>query len=198
MVDPRRAEWRPLPLTELRSLFLALPAPWWVAGGVALELFVGRSWREHGDLDTGILRVDQTAMSRALPGWQRFAANDGALRELAAEEIAPPEANSVWCRRTGEAAFRFELLLDSCDGGEWIFRRDPRVRLPLGDLVLRARDGCPYLRPEVQLLYKAKARRPKDEVDFAVVAPLLDVAARRWLREAIARVDPANDWLARL
>jgi hypothetical protein len=197
VVDPHRAEWRPLPPAELRALLSAQRAPWWIAGGVALELFAGRSWRSHGDVDVGLLRPDQPALFAALDGWRRFAANDGALRELAPGESAPPEANSVWCRRAGEEAFRFELLLDASDGGEWIFRRDPRVRRPLAELVVRADDGCPYLRPEVQLLYKAKARRAKDEADFATVAPLLDVGARRWLRSALALVHPAHDWLAR-
>src|SRR5262249_27812377 len=98
VVDARRAEWRPLPLVELRALLSRLRAPWWGAGGHALELFAGRSWRAHGDVDAGILRADQPAVCAALPGWQRFAANDGKLRELGAEELAPPEANSVWCR----------------------------------------------------------------------------------------------------
>lgn len=198
MVDARDAEWRPLPRAELCPLLAALPATWWLAGGTALELFAGRSWRAHGDVDAGILRTDQSTVCRALPGWQRFAAKDGELHELAADERAAPGANSVWCRREGETPFRFELLLDASDGDEWVFRRDPRVRLPLADLALRAADGCPYLRPEVQLLYKAKARRPKDEADFAVVAPLLDARARDWLRAALALVAPGHDWIAEL
>ena len=198
MLDPRRADWRPLPPAELRALLETQHAPWWIAGGTALELFAGRSWREHGDLDAGILRADQPAVYAALPGWRRFAAHDGELRELGAGELAPPEANSLWCRHADESAFRFELLLDASDGAHWTFRRDPRVRLPLAELALRTRDGCPYLRPEVQLLYKAKARRPKDEADFAVVAPLLDARACDWLRRALALVDPAHAWLTAL
>lgn len=198
MVDARRAEWRPLPLAELRALLSAQPSPWWVAGGHALELFAGRSWRAHGDVDAGILRADELAVCRALAGWERFAAHDGSLRPLGDGEPAPPEANSVWCRRAGEEAFRFEYLLDASGRGEWTFRREPRVRLPLAELVRRAADGCPYLRPDVQLLYKAKARRPKDEADFAAVAPLLDAGARSWLRAALHAVAPGHDWLARL
>ena len=58
-------------------------------------------------------------------------------------ESAPAEANSVWCRRAGEEAFRFELLLDSSERGEWTFRRDPRVRLPLAEIVSRTRRRLP-------------------------------------------------------
>ncbi len=198
VVDAVGARWEPLSLAELRALLESLPARWWIAGGVALELFAGRHWRPHGDIDAGILRGEQSAAFAALEGWQRFAAHAGTLRELREGESAPVEANSVWCRRAGEEAFRFEFLLDAAEGGEWTFRRDPRVRLPIDALVRHAADGCPYLRPEVQLLYKAKARREKDEADFATVAPLLDPGARSWLRDALALTHPGHDWRAEL
>lgn len=197
VVDAVGARWEPLSLAELRALLAPQPARWWIAGGVALEIFAGRRWREHGDVDAGILRAEQPTVFAALDGWQRFAAHDGALRELGPGEAAPAEANSVWCRPCGEEAFRFELLLDSSERGEWIFRRDSRVRLPLDALVRRSADGYPYLRPEVQLLYKSKAQRPKDEADFDAVAPLLDPSARRWLRAALERIEPGHGWLAR-
>ena len=199
MLDPHRAEWRPLPLAELRALLAAQRAPWWIAGGHALELFAGRSWRTHGDVDAGILRADQHAVFGALSGWECFAAHDGELRKLGDGDVAPPEANSVWCRRAAERAFRFEVLLDaSGENGDWIFRRDPRVRLPRDEIVLHTPDACPYLRPEIQLLYKAKARRPKDDADFAEIAPLLDARARAWLRETLALVDPTHPWVTTL
>jgi hypothetical protein len=55
-----------------------------------------------------------------------------------------------------------------------------------------------YLAPEIQLLYKAKAPRPKDEQVFARVAPRLARDARRWLREALATAYPAHPWRAAL
>jgi hypothetical protein len=42
-----------------------------------------------------------------------------------------------------------------------------------------------FLAPEIQLYYKAKAARAKDEVDFAAVLPHLSVAGRAWLLDAI-------------
>ncbi|WP_374208167.1 MULTISPECIES: hypothetical protein [Streptomyces] len=38
--------------------------------------------------------------------------------------------------------------------------------------------GIPYLAPEVQLFYKAKATRDKDETDFEAVLPLLEEGQR--------------------
>ena len=173
--------WRPLALAELRALFAPLAITWWVAGGLALELFAGRSWRGHGDIDAGVLRRDRDTVLRALAGWLRRDA-----------------ANGMWFRRSEAEPWAFQILLDDADGSDWLFRRDREIRLPLSRLVLCAADGTPYLCPEVQLLYKAKDSRARDEADFSEVAPLLGVEARDWLRGALRRAAPGHRWLERL
>ena len=57
------------------------------------------------------------------------------------------------------------------------------------------RTGFPICAPEVVLLFKAKATRPKDEADFAGVLPMLGGGQRAWLGEALARVHPGHAWL---
>jgi len=47
-------------------------------------------------------------------------------------------------------------------------------------------EGVAYLKREKVLLYKAKATRPKDEDDFKACAPLMEFAARTWLKNALA------------
>lgn len=79
----------------------------------------------------------------------------------------------------------------------WTYKRDARISRPLDDILWRV-DGIRYLRPEVQLLHKARALRPKDQVDFDVCAPLLDVEARAWLRSALEVAHPGHPWLAAL
>lgn len=192
-------EWRPLSPAELRTILDGQPARWWIAGGRALELFAARSWRAHGDVDAGILRADQARVFAALErDWELHAAHAGRLTRLRPGELASLEANSIWCRAGAGEPWRFELLLDSSDGDDWVFRRDPAVRVPIAELVRHGADGCPYLRPDVQLLYKAKHQRPRDDADFTAVVPLLDRESRGWLRRALTRVDPNHPWLERL
>ncbi|MFF8279123.1 hypothetical protein ACF05T_23855 [Streptomyces lateritius] len=50
----------------------------------------------------------------------------------------------------------------------------------------------------MQLFYKAKATRDKDETDFEAVLPLLDAPARTWLADAINAIAPDHLWLRRL
>jgi hypothetical protein len=59
-------------------------------------------------------------------------------------------------------------------------------------------DGIPYLVPEIQLLYKAKGLRPKDEADFRQTLPALSLEQRDWLREALLQAHPQHPWLGRL
>jgi hypothetical protein len=188
-------EWRAWSRLELRAVLEPLPARWWLAGGHALELFAGKSWRAQADIDAGILRSDLPRVSRALRDLEMCAADGGELFPLQAGDSAPATANSVWCRESRGGPWRFELLLDSGDGSEWVFRRDPSVRAPLERVLRRTADGLEYLAPEIQLLYKAKGPRERDEADFAVVAPLLDRVASDWLRAALARVHPGHAWL---
>ncbi len=147
-------------------------------------------------MDAGLFRVDLPRVSRELASFEMHLANGGELFPLRPGDSAPEDGNSVWCRDSAGGPWRFEFLLDSGDGSEWVFRRDSSLRRPLANALRRTADGLEYLAPEIQLLYKAKGLRPKDEEDFAVVAPLLDRATSHWLRTALARTHPGHPWLA--
>lgn len=67
----------------------------------------------------------------------------------------------------------------------------------LGGLVTAC--GIPYLAPEIQLFYKAKNGRLKDETDFATILPVLTKPQRQWLADALSLVyGSAHPWRARL
>ncbi|MCI4067015.1 hypothetical protein MRQ36_32395 [Micromonospora sp. R77] len=72
------------------------------------------------------------------------------------------------------------------------------LRLPYAELIRHTPQGIPYLRPEVVLLFKAKAAREKDRADFDGVLPLLSAAQRRWLDDALGLVHPTHEWRRRL
>ena len=91
-----------------------------------------------------------------------------------------------------------ELMLDEADGNAWVYRREPRIRRSLSTLIRQNPDGLSYLAPEIQLLYKSKESRERDDMDFAQIRPLLGPDARRWLHEALEVVNPNHRWLAAL
>ena len=86
-------------------------------------------------------------------------------------------------------------MVAEASDGEWLFRRTARIHRPVATIGLRTADGIPYLAPEIQLLYKAKGLRPKDEADFARVLPYLDRDRRAWLAQTLAIVHPGHHWL---
>ena len=67
--------WEPAGLPEVASIFGRGQAPWWIAGGYAIDLAVGRAVRGHADIDVLVLRRDQLMVQRVLAGWQCQAAD---------------------------------------------------------------------------------------------------------------------------
>jgi len=192
--------WSPIPLSELAALFAGLREPWWIAGGWAIDLFVGRTTRAHSDVDVQINRDDQLAFQAALATWDLHAADPpGSLRPWRRGEVLPPGVQDVFCRPGPTAPWAFQFNLADTLGYQWVFRRDRRVRRSLAALTRRSDEGLPYVAPEVQLLFKARATpRPKDEQDFAVAHGLLGAEARSWLDGALALYSPEHPWRARL
>jgi hypothetical protein len=189
-IEPERLETLP-------EVFAELDRPWWIAGGWAIDLAIGRETRHHDDVDVALLADDQDALRTALRGWDLHVAQDGELTPWRrGDRIALPRFQ-LWGRRSGVAPWSIEILFESHDRNDWIFRRDPRIVRPVstfGQLV----GGFDVVSPEIQLLYKAKDPRPKDDADLTAVLPLLDESARAWLADAIDTVHPAHRWLDRL
>lgn len=199
--------WHPWHPQEVARFFSDLAAPWWIAGGWALDLFLGRSTRAHEDTDVLFLRRDvQTIRARFQgQGWDIQEAGhpttrpDGwPFREWKLGSPLSPAIHDVWCRPNPTAAWAFQFMVADADADEWVFRRDSRIRRPLAGIGLQTADGLSYLAPEIQLLFKAKALRPKDEADFAQVLPSLDRERREWLTQALLLVHPGHPWLLRL
>jgi hypothetical protein len=187
------ADWDAVSPREAVEWFANVPVPWWIAGGWAIDLFLGRETRPHGDLDVGVLRRNVGEVLRSFPGSEAFEAKDGALTRLL-HRSPRSDVNCLWCRGVGAPRWKLELLLDESEGESWVYRRDPQIRRDLRSVVHHSRDGIPYLAPEVQLLYKAKHARARDERDFAVVLPHLTIEARDWLRQSLVRTLPSHPW----
>ncbi|MFI0218257.1 nucleotidyltransferase domain-containing protein [Streptomyces lydicus] len=196
-----RGPWAPLSPHEVAELLTGADFPWWIAGGYAIELAVGEAYREHSDLDVLVLHRDQARVSRHFDGWDLYLADPpgtGRLRAWPRGERLPSRVHDVWCRRAPSEPWSVQLMFDEADGDEWVSRRDSRVRCPLAQLGRVASTGIPYLSPEVQLFYKAKNVREKDQLDFERVLPHLDAGQRAWLAGVLELTLPGHAWLGTL
>ncbi|MGJ8690489.1 MAG: nucleotidyltransferase domain-containing protein [Gammaproteobacteria bacterium] len=193
--DLSNANWDSASPSDAANWLSNISVSWWIAGGWALDLFLGRETRLHGDLDIGVLRRDVATVLRSLSDWETFEAKDGALTPLV-HTTPSPGVNSLWCRRVGAKSWKFEFMLDESDGEFWLYRRDSRIRRSVSDLVHHTSSGIPYLAPEVQLLYKAKHTRSRDEADFQAVIAHLGEESRNWLRQSLVQTLPSHPWIS--
>ena len=175
--------WEPLDLSELIRLFKEWSARWWISGGVALELHLGRSWRFHHDSDVSILRNDTPGLRHLLVGWDIGVAASGALTPWDGSVLVVEAGqNNMWCRRARNHPWCLEVTISDGDRECWIYPRDPTLRVPRVDAVLQSEHGCPCLAPELQLLFKSKNSRTKDDRDASEVIPELNDEQQRRLR----------------
>lgn len=190
--------WRPLAAETLASVFEPLGVRWWVAGGVAIDMHLGRRTRVHGDVDVALLRSDYPRLTALFGAFDLYIAYEGTLTPWHGEPVRD-EHHQFWACRAGDDAWAFEVLLEQTNGDDWVYRRDPRIRRRIAELGTRNAGGVPYLRPDMALLYKSN--RPELERsarDFDATLPALSRPERAWLRDALAAIDPAHSWLARL
>lgn len=184
--------WDPLPVAEVAELFGDAPFRWWIAGGRALDLFVGRTWRRHDDVDVGVVRADVPALRDVLAGWDVRIASGGRLSDWqGGEPSRERNENNLWCRRAGDTAWSIDVTVSDGDADHWVFRSDPAVRVPWDDAIRTTSVGVPYLAPHLQLLFKLRDPRPKDTIDALAVVPHLDDDDAALLRD---RIDPGHPW----
>jgi hypothetical protein len=191
MVSPQIDDW----LRPIREILADNNIPWAVAGGWALDLFLGRQTREHADVDLAVWRADQHKLRAALVSdWVPEVADHGVLRPWSSEEWLSLPLHEIHAQPRHRDGDSLEFLLNERDDTTWIYRRDSQIRRDLERAIL-TRDGTPILAPEIVLLYKSKTPRLTDEADFRVASPALTSDQRDWLRLAIARSRNNHSWL---
>jgi hypothetical protein len=193
--------WRP---EETAARLAGVQAPWYIAAGWAIDLFLGKEQRAHEDLEIAVPRERFPEIAEALAEFELFIPDsDLTDRSLVWPFGKAPKAldgrHQTWVREPATGRWRLDVFREPSDGDTWICRRDERIRLPYREVIERTTDGVPYARSEIVLLFKAKHfERPKDEADFAAVLPHVGPTRRRWLADALARVHPGHPWLERL
>ena len=203
---PAYDRWKPLSPAAAAVELQGLAVPWWIAGGWATDLLVGRQTRQHGDTYVLVLRRDQLAVQRHLAdrGWEIHAAYPPPprmLRPWPVGEFLRPGTHDIWCRRGTDQPWALQVMLAEDDGDDWVFRRNPAIRGRIAELGLRDVAGLPFLCPEVQLLYKAGSdcSEGKTAHDFAVALPRMTQPQRAKLLGYLVQVYPdGHAWIEAL
>lgn len=198
---PPLESWRPWTPSEAATRLAGVGVPWCVVGGWAIDCWLGRTTRDHDDLEIAIIRADFAALRDHLAPFRFHAVGGGEVRALprgaGPEALPPPDKHQSWVLDEAADAWRMDVMLEPGDAETWVFRRDEGVTAPRGEMT-GTRDGVPYLVPAAVLLYKAKLLRPKDQADFETCLPALAPKDCAWLLAALQRVHPGHPWGARL
>jgi hypothetical protein len=78
-----------------------------------------------------------------LADWDLWIAYCGTLRPWARGPVGPPE-NAVWPRPAPGDRWHIDFKIETVEGDEWVYRRDPAVRTRVADIGVVV-DGIPYL-----------------------------------------------------
>jgi hypothetical protein len=226
MVDrSSRQTATPVPeaVAYVRDLLAGFGAPWFLCGGWAADAWLGRQTRDHEDVDIAVFHHDQRAIFAHLSGWALVGHDpnvvgdttepwNGRHLDLPAH-IHVPEFGSPLATSPAvtHPAFEFEFLLNERSGHDWVLNRELHIAVALERGTRQSAWGLPTAAPEVVLFYKAGGNlttaereaggdgvRPHDEQDLFALLPTLTEAQRSWLRESLAKVQPAHPWLAHL
>jgi hypothetical protein len=195
---PPLEAWAPWQPKEVARRLAGARAHWYVVGGFAIDLFLGRETRPHGDLEIALPRGELAIVRERLAGFALHTVRKGEVRALRPDEDPPAESHQNWVLDPHANAWRMDVMLEPGDADTWVFRRDETIRAPRGAMIGRSRGGIPFLLPQAVLLFKAKDTREKDRADFAEVLPSLDAGARAWLRAMLVRTAPEHSWLGSL
>ena len=217
----------PTNISFAAEVMSSFPYPWALCGGWAIDAWLGRVTRDHGDIDITVFHDDQRALHDHLVGWHLVAhdaINPGPTEELwAGRELAlpvhiharPPGPENLAALmasvlppyRAAHDGLDFEFVLNPRDGDDLILNEDPSTRAALSAYIDHSPWGLPTVTPAFLLFWKATAyhddprfakRLAMDEADFRALLPHLTAGKRDWLSGAIATLHPNHPLLSLL
>lgn len=175
--------WTPYNVDQIAELFKEVEIHWGIGGGWALELYKGYHSRVHDDIDVIIFTRDAQYLRHKFDELTFYKAKDNTLINFADNEYID-DSYSIWVSEDETSPFVFECLLIDVTANTWFYKRNRQIYGPADQLFITNDKGIPFIKPEVQLLYKLDGTkiREKDRFDFEKTAPDLNQKAKDWLR----------------
>ena len=191
--------------------------------GQAIDLFLGRETRVHGDIDIcaywperdDIIRYMQSQgfeVYEMLGGGRVHKITDPAVQmyqkrnifcvkdDCPLVKLYPLDENDCcWLEffHIGQTELNFiEFLFNDRSETHFEYARDREIKRDIDKAIL-SRDGIPYLAPEICLLYKSTdIEREGYQQDFELTYPELNDEQKLWLQSALKRLYPdGHKWI---
>lgn len=211
---PRALSATPRPVALASRHMEGYRGEWYLCGGWAVDLLLGRQTRPHLDVDVAVFHHEQRYLHEHLTGWQALG-HDDTVSETSSDpwdgrELSVPA--HIHANIPSMAGTELDIQINVRDGREWVLCENPRVTLPHAECVARAElwDG-PLVSAPVVLYFKAAARgwrealpvpastlREHDQADFDSLCPMLTQRQQSWLYRAISVHEADHPWLRQL
>jgi len=194
-------------------------------GGYALDLYLGKATRLHGDIDVSVYWKDRNKIINFMmsEGWMVYEALGGGeihlIKDVCEQKL---KKRNIFCVKAGCAFFKakfigdniyqheiehteqknfdyIEFLFNERTDSEFIYARNEKIRRKLSKAILY-KNNMPYFAPELVLLYKSTdLTRAENRSDFANVIQVLPEENKKWLISALAEAFPnRHEWTERL
>lgn len=195
-----------------------------ICGGYAIELFLDRAIRRHGDLDLSAFwdERDKIILYMQSLGWQVYELCGGGMAHHITDVAQQLKIKrNIFCMMDqctmvslvptdepgmflvdfdpqGQDKLAFiEFLFNDKSDGRFLYARNHNISLPLSQAIL-VRHGMRYLAPEMVLLYKSTDTQRKGyHLDFCLAMGAMTAEQKKWLHDALATMNPGgHKWLA--
>lgn len=203
-------------LEQVRGFLQNLNIQWAVCGGYALDLFLNRETRKHSDIDICVFEKDRQKIINymVLNGWRVYQfLGQGKVQLLNVEGKSDPGRNLMCvkdgcnlvkfypCEEDGVLLHEFyhtgiehlnylEFLFNYEQENSFIFDQGRNLTREMQNAILY-RNGCPYIAPELALLYKsARADHPENQYDYGITIPHLNDEQLSWLHKGLEKLYP--------
>ena len=152
--------WFPPQSDGLNELMSTFDGPWFLIGGWAIDAWLGRQSRDHGDVDIGYFRDSEQQVFRHLAGWH-----------MAAHDTPDADHDDEWdghaldfpahihARKPGWP--ELDLNANERVGDEWIVNADPRLTVRIGDAIREYRLGRARTRTGARPVAQRSNRDPR-------------------------------------
>jgi hypothetical protein len=204
-------------ISNAHSLLANNGFDWYVCGGVAIDVYLGKQTRIHKDLDIAVFREDRNSIIALMlaTGWRVFEACGGGVIHELFDKQQPFEKRNLFCFTSNENRCRLEplgndrykfslekkeqkgftyieFLFNQRDDKNFYLPGDANLKRELNKALLKSNEGVPYLAPEIVLFYKSSYLEYSPDTfdhyhDFDLTLPFLDEEQKQWLRDALEK-----------
>jgi hypothetical protein len=184
------------PLLDVQEILKELKAPWFIAGGWAIDLALGRKTRDHKDIDICVFYKDAEHIFNYFCDWDKQLVIPNSSDRILIDDwklLSPPNHELHIYKDN----FELELLFNKLADDKVLFRRDESIKISLSEFY-GTRFGIPYVNSKWILLYKAKYIKPLDDEDFKNILPLLSTVEKDWLKSKLMILKSNCDWISLL